>query len=372
MKAQAIHQIEGEIAESRKNISELREESDSLTGFWVNCWNTVTFRMNKASEDIHANGERIREEMAKIAEANRRMEAIMGGDEDALTGGKSEHEKLEEKVEGGRAERHASSDEAESASKKAADIEKRLIRETRSELQNEVSDIRELRDEYKALISTMLSYEKSKKDRDLEKIADLEGRLAEADATAERRIKVAEAKAKRKFDREIADLQESFDRTAEDIERRRSEGETDRRVEATLKDDAAAGMKLLSDLISQSKVAAASAKAEFRKALADAQADGDVTDEEESRIRKAQDAYSLAEGLVDKYESKLRSAQEATARQTAVTKPQGTFYARAAQNLRGDRLEQRMLNATQEIAKHTKKTAELLKDGVGGGTMTFQ
>ena len=139
-----------------------------------------------------------------------------------------------------------------------------------------------------------------------------------------------------------------------------------------MKDDAAAGMKLLSDLISQSKVAAASAKAEFRKALADAQADGDVTDEEESRIRKAQDAYSLAEGLVDKYESKLRSAQEATARQTAVTKPQGTFYARAAQNLRGDRLEQRMLNATQEIAKHTKKTAELLKDGVGGGTMTFQ
>jgi len=57
---------------------------------------------------------------------------------------------------------------------------------------------------------------------------------------------------------------------------------------------------------------------------------------------------------------------------TAVTKPQGTFYARAAQNLRGDRLEQRMLNATQEIAKHTKKTAELLKDGVGGGTLTFQ
>ena len=35
-------------------------------------------------------------------------------------------------------------------------------------------------------------------------------------------------------------------------------------------------------------------------------------------------------------------------------------------------MEQWGLNATQEIAKHTKKTAELLKDGVGGGTMTFQ
>ena len=157
MKAQAVHQIQSEIAESRKNIRELEEESESLTGAWANIWNTVTFRMNKASEDIHANGERIREEMAKIAEARDRLEAIEGGDGEALTGGKSEHEKLEEKVEGGRAERHASSDEAEGAAKKAADIEKRLMRETRSELQNEVSDIRELRDEYKALIQTVLS-----------------------------------------------------------------------------------------------------------------------------------------------------------------------------------------------------------------------
>ena len=214
---------------------------------------------------------------------------------------------------------------------------------------------------------------RSKKDKDLEKIADLEGRLAEADATAERRIKTAEAKAKRKFDKEIADLQESFDQTAEDISRRRSEGETDRKVEDALKNDAAAGMKLLNDLILQSKVSAAAAKDEFRKALAEASADGEVSDDEEKRIRKAQDAYSLAEGLVDKYEAKLRSAQEATAKQTNVAKPQGAFYADAAKNLRGNQMEQRMLTATQEIEKHTKKTAELLKEGAGGSSsMTFQ
>ena len=83
------------------------------------------------------------------------------------------------------------------------------------------------------------SYEKSKRDRDAEKVADLEGRLAEADATAERRIRVAEEKAKRKFDREVADLQESFDATAEDVARRRDEGATDRRVEDALKNGAA-------------------------------------------------------------------------------------------------------------------------------------
>ena len=41
-----------------------------------------------------------------------------------------------------------------------------------------------------------------------------------------------------------------------------------------------AGMKLLNDLISQSKIAAASAKAEFQKALDEAQADGEVSDDE--------------------------------------------------------------------------------------------
>ena len=372
MKAQAIHQIEAEIDEARKNIRELGEENQSLCGWWVNAWHTVTFRMNKSSEEIAKNGERITAEMQKISEAHKRLQAIRGGDKDALTGGTTEHEQLEAKVETGRSEKRASMDEADSASKKAAEIEKRLIRETRSELENEVSDIRELRDEYKSLIQTILSYEKSKKDKDLEKIADLEGRLAEADATAERRIKAAEEKAKRKFDKEIADLQESFDQTAEEISRRRSEGETDRKVEDALKDDAAKGMKLLNDLISQSKIAAASAKTEFQKAMSEAQEDGDVSDEDEKRIRKAQDAYSLAEGLVDKYEAKLRNAQEATAKQTSIAKPQGTFYANAAQSLRGNQMEQRMLTATQEIVKHTKKTAELLKDGAGGGSMTFQ
>ena len=52
-------------------------------------------------------------------------------------------------------------------------------------------------------------------------------------------------------------------------------------------------------------------------------------------------------------------------------KPQGAFYARAASALRGNMMEQRMYMATQEIEKHTKKAAELLKD-MGGGGQTFQ
>ena len=372
MKQQALHQVEQEMLELQKNIRELGEENESLTGFWVNAWNTITFRMGKAARDIEANGEKIDEAMAKLADARKRQQAILNGGEGSLTGGKSEKEQLEGKVTEGREQKGASQEEAEKAAKKVADIEKKLTREQRTELQNEISDIQELRDEYKQLLQTILSYEKSKKQKDNEKIADLEGRLAEADATAEKRIAIAEAKAKKKFDDEVKELQEGFDETAEDIARNRTEGETDRKVEAALKNDAATGMKLLADLISQSKIAAAQAKAEFDQAMKDATADGDISDEEKDRIKKAQDAYSLAEGLVDKYAAKLRSAQDETQKRAGAVKPQGAFYAKAASALRGNMMEQRMFMATQEIEKHTKKTAELLKDMGGGGTLAFQ
>ena len=373
MKAQAFHQIESEISELRKNIRELDEENTSLGGFWVNTWNTITFRMDKASDEITANGEKQIEMMHKIADAEERLKAIRDGDKDALTGGKSEQQKLEGKVATGRQEKGASQDEAEKAAKRVADIEKRLTREQQTELQNECDDIRELRDEYKSLLKTILSYEKSKKDKDNEKIADLEGRLAEADAVAEKRIATAEAKAKKKFDDEVKDLHEGFKDTVEDVERRRAERETDRKVEDALKNDAAAGMKLLADLINQSKIAATQAKAEFDKTMREAMADGDISDEEKERLQKAQDAYSLAEGLVDKYAAKLQSAQDATQKQTGSVKPQGTFYARAASALRGNQMEQRMFQTTQEIEKHTKKTAELIKGLNGsGGSITFQ
>ena len=372
MREQAMRQVEAEIAEYRKNIEELNAENQSLCGGWINFWNTITFRGDKAAEEIKANGEKIKKYMESLYAAEERLGAIRGGDRDALTGGKSEKEKLSEKVETGKTERASTQSEAEAAARKAEEIEKKLTREQRTELQNEIGDIEELRDEYKALLKTVLSFEKSKKDRDNEKIADLEGRLAEADATAERRIAVAEAKAKKKFDDEIKDLEAGFDETAKDIERRRDEGETDRRVDAALKSDAAEGMKMLNSLVAQARVSAAQAKAEFRKALAEAQEDGDVSDEERERISKAQDAYSLAENLVDRYAAKLRSAQEETQRRAGAVKPQGTFYAKAAQNLRGNVMEQRIFQTQQEIEKHTKKAAELLKDMGSGSSLTFK
>lgn len=373
MKAQAIHQIEAEIAELQKNMRELDEENESLCGFWVNAWNTITFRGDKAAKEIEANGERQIEMMKKIAEARKRMEAIKGGDKDALTDGKSEDEKLKENIEREKIERFSTESEAADAAKKVAEIEKKLTREHQTELQNEIDDIKELRDEYKRLIETMLSFEKSKKQKDLEKIADLEGRLKEADAVAEKRIADANARAKKKFDDEIDDLTQSFNDQVRDLNRRREESDIDREVDEKLKSDAQEGMDYLTQLIVDARTSAQVARDEFARLMTEAAADGTVTDDEKDRIGRAQEAYTLAEGLVDKYAAKLRSAQDETQKRAASVKPQGAFYARAAQALRGNQMEQRMFQATQEIEKHTKKAAELLKDmGGTGGTITFQ
>ena len=76
------------------------------------------------------------------------------------------------------------------AERQAADIERRLRRERQTDLENEIEDIIELRDEYKKLIQTMLNHEKSKPadKQDKKRIAELERKLLEADREAERRI----------------------------------------------------------------------------------------------------------------------------------------------------------------------------------------
>lgn len=371
MKQQAIHQIEAEINELSNNISELYKENESLCGVWVNTWNVITFRGDKAAKDIEANGEKISAAYEKMRAAQARLNAIKGGDKDAVTGGKGEKEKLQEKIDAERSKKGAARSEAENAATRILEIEKKLTREQCTELENEISDIKELRDEYKKLLTTVLSYEKSKKEKNLKKIADLEAKLAQADATAEKRIAKAEAKARKKFDDEVADLQENFDSTASDIEKSRAEGVQDREIDDALKSDKEVGIKLISEMLHYSQTAAEEAKEAFAQIMKESTADGELTDDEKKRIEKAQEAYRFAESMVDKYASKLQSAQEETQKSATSTKPQGTFYARAAAALVGNQMELRRTQAAEETVRQVKKTNQLLKDMDGGGAMTF-
>ena len=257
-----------------------------------------------------------------------------------------------------------------------AEIDKKLARERKTDLENEIDDINALRDEYKALIKTMLDYEKSKPEgqQDKAKIADLEGKLRQADVTAKERIAKAQEKAAEKMKKDVADFQKSFEDAQKSVRERRAEDAQDRKIDDTLKSDKDAGIQMLQGLVRQYQQAAEVARMQFQRELEAAQADGKIDDSERERIHAAQTAYTRAESLVDKYMDKLRSAQDGTQSAADRSQTTGSFLAAALNDaLGGGGSEaERTANATEQVAKTTKETNRILKKmGKGGSDSTL-
>lgn len=263
--------------------------------------------------------------------------------------------------------RQQASDDADSAAQKVAEIDKKLARERKTDLENEIDDINALRDEYKALIQTMLDYEKSKPEgeQDKGKIAELEGKLADADTVAQDRIAKAQEKAAAEMQKDVDDFKRRFEESEKEIQGRRTEAEQDRKIDDTMKTDPEAGQKMLQDMILKYQEAAKLAKEQFQKELETAQADGQIDDDERRKIGEAQSAYTQAESMLDKYEGKLREAQEGTKKAAEETKPQGAFLAAALDGLGESTAADRTAKATESIASNTKRTNDYLRKSSG-------
>ena len=213
MKEAALAELDAEIAELEANISELQRENQALDSYWnFNLMSQITGRTEDTINKIETNGDRMAAYRQKIGALRKRQQAIRENDKDAVTG--SDGQSTEDKVQQERLRQQQAADAAAQAERRAADIEKRWKREGQSDLDNQIQDIIDLRDEYKKLIQTMLDYEKSKPadKQDKTRIAELERKMVDADREAERRI--AQAKANAKGD--VADAE----RQAADIDRR--------------------------------------------------------------------------------------------------------------------------------------------------------
>ena len=373
MKEATLAELDAEMAEVQANMKELEKENEALMSYWNhNLWSQMSGAQDEALGKLEVNGDKAVANLKRLNALRQRKKAVEQDQPGATTGedGTGSPEQTGRNVEEDKARQAAAADAAEKAADRIAEIDKKLARERQTELQNEIQDIEELRDEYKALIKTMLDFERSKpeKEQDKKKIAELEGKLADADKVAQERIKKAQDKAREKMEKDVADLQGNFDRSAEDIQKRRAEDAKDREIDKALKENPAEGINMLNDLINSSKAAASAAKAEFDTAMADAQKDGTIDDKERERINKAQQEYSASESLVDKYEARLREAQEATSKNSGPS-VQGNFLAAALENLgSGGTAADRTAKATEAIADNTKKANTLLKKGSGIGT----
>ena len=361
MKAKALGEVESEIAEVSRNIAEMRKESDSLGGFWSSAWNVVTFDSEADVRRIDELGDKTREAMARLVELKHRREAILKGEHGSLTG---DADDISERIQETRSRAEGDRDEAERAAQRAAEIEERLAREQRTALENQIHDIHALRDEYKALVATMLDYEDSRADRDEDRIAELEEKLAQADRDAERRVAAARQKAADELARDVSDLQTGFEEQAAGIARRREEKDTDLRIDETLASDRDAGIRLLRSLMGQAQSAALAAKDSFSSLLADAQSDGTIDEGERDALRGAQDEYTRQESLLNRYAERLRKALEGVEKtQEKAERPFGAFYAKAVEAFGGRDVQQKMLSATEKTADNTKKTYELIRKG---------
>lgn len=367
MKAATLAELDAEMAEVQANLKELEKENEALMSYWNhNLWSQISGRQAEAIGKIEANGDRAVAYRKKLGAIRQRRTAVEQEKPGANTGtdGKPAPTTAEN-VEAERQRRQKASDDADSASKRVAEIDKQLARERKTELENEIDDIIALRDEYKQLIQTMLDFEKSKpeSEQDKKKIAELEGKLADADKVAEERIAKAKEKAAEKMKKDVADYQRRFADSEKDVQARRAEEAQDRKLDETMKADPEAGRKMAQGLVAQYQQAAATAKAQFEQELQAAQADGKIDDEERRKIDAAQEAYTRAESMVDKYSGKLQDAQDGAQKAADNSQVNGSFLASALDAMLGGggTEAERTAKATESMAAQSKETNKLLK-----------
>lgn len=215
MNANALRDLEDELREAQKNIDELEKERSSISKSrefslkldstfgdnWDLALHDITLGLfgEKASDHtkrlLEENDQKLKEQKEKAEDYQRRIAAISGG-ENAIDVARGEGATLQDSIANFQAD-PAAAKESENAEKKLADIRRTLERERRSQLENEIADVKELNQTYKALLETLLQAERAKLETETDegKREESEGKIAEwelllntADATERDRI----------------------------------------------------------------------------------------------------------------------------------------------------------------------------------------
>lgn len=363
MKTRAIQELEAELAECKANLVELDKEITAQQ-HWshYNVWSYLSGGMDEALGTMEADFEKQQVIIARMNVLRNRIDEIESeGSEKSLTGG-DEDASLEQAVSEEASKRQVAQEDAGSAQKRAAAIEQKLRRENQTELENEIKDIRSLRDEYVQLIRTMLDFERGKRVQDKDKIAELEGKLVEAEQTAERRIRAAQKRKSDEGTQSVTEAKQGYRDTLQQTERQRSETAFDRLLEKLDDTDKQAATGVLEQLVRKLDTTVEEAREAYERAVEEAAKDGLVDDAEKENIEGTRERYTRLEATRGRYEAKLERARKATEEVSAKQSPAlGSFYAKAIQKLGATSVQEKTLKANQDVAKNTKQTVDLLR-----------
>ena len=252
------------------------------------------------------------------------------------------------------------------ATHKLAELEEDARRDALTGTEREIDAIRRKREEYDALVRTMLEFEQSQPDavRDAEKIAALTAKLRESAARSLAAEFGAQAKA--------ADAVRGAIRSAADeYAAERAQREDDRALDVLSRSDPAAYAAEVQRRLSAAQGAAAAAFGRYNGAADAALEDGRLTDAEKASLEALLDAYRAAEEQVDRFAERLERAGEGAERADSATRTGavGSFYAaQAAAMAQG--FEARIAAASELAVKWQKRIYDFLKGG--GAELQFE
>lgn len=349
MQEAAETELAAAIAEERRNMRELSEETADARNVFRTAWDFIAsgFDIDATDKKLEGLAARYEEAGLRLKALQQRQNAARGGAGDPATGG------------GASAQRLAETGAVLDAANKLAEIEEEARRDALTGTEREIDAIRRKREEYDALVRTMLEFEQSQPDavRDAEKIAALTAKLRESAARSLAAEFGAQAKA--------ADAVRGAIRSAADeYAAERAQREDDRALDVLSRSDPAAYAAEVQRRLSAAQGAAAAAFGRYNGAADAALEDGRLDDAEKASLEALLEAYKAAEEQVDRFAERLERAGEGAERadSAARTSAVGSFYAaQAAAMAQG--FEARIAAASELAVKWQKRIYDFLKEG---------
>lgn len=351
-------ELEKELAEARRNMREVSAEMADARNVFRTTWDFVS-----SGFDLDATDDKLEDLAGKYEEfglaaraAQERLNAL-----DARAAARSGAGGAS-----GITQRLAETGAVIDATHRLAELEEEARRDALTGTEKEIDAIRRKREEYDALVRTMLEFEQSQPEavRDAEKIAALTAKLRESAARSLAAEFGAQAKA--------ADAVRGAIRSAADeYAAERAQREDDRALDALSRSDPAAYAAEVQRRLSAAQGAAAAAFGRYNGAADAALEDGRLDDAEKASLEALLEAYRAAEEQVDRFAERLERAGEGAARadSAARTSAVGSFYAaQAAAMAQG--FEARIAAASELAVKWQKRIYDFLKGG--GAELQFE
>ena len=357
MRQRALDQLTAEIAEVQKNIDELVKEAESKAGFAHGFWRALLGDLNGPTRDIREINRQIEELTKKSAALLARRKQVTRDDKDAVTGGTPDKKPPEVKK---RAER-ISAEEVARAEQGLASLRKRLSRERRTDLENEIQDIHNLGEEYKAVLKKIIAGEKAKKKVDQGRVTALEDELKgvgeHIEEMMDRAVKSAAGRAKRA----IQDADAEIRAIMAGVTSGRREGRQGEAIRGLTAADPGKAVTVLRQILTAAQEAEAKAKRQLTDVWARVRADGKITEAERRELERAKKSFQKSSSETDRYRQFLDGAREALegAAERVTTETRVSFSAAALFGFGASSASDRTANATEKAAGFLEKILRL-------------